>query len=436
MQVLIETHGCKLNSADSQRLAREFTSAGYEVAADAGSPDVYVLNTCTVTHVADRKARLAVAAARRHFPTALIVATGCYVNRAEGAVGALPAVDLTVTRRGGDGVVERVSGRLGRRAPAEGNAASVRAYSRLGLTRASVKIQEGCDQVCAFCIVPKVRGRERSIPPDEIVGEARLLAEAGCPEVVLTGTQLGSYGHDLEGTSLPRLVSRVLAETAIPRLRVSSLQPLELTDELLQLWTGTGRGRLCPHFHLPLQSGSDGILARMRRRYSAAAFLQAVERVRSALPDCSVTTDIIAGFPGESAADHQATLDLMARARFAGVHVFRYSSREGTTAAHLPDHVAPAERAARAQELRAAAARHAADYRAKFIGAIRPVLWEGPGGAHGLTDNYLRVKMIPSSTAGATARRGMIEDVRLVGVAGDVLLADPASCSARVAATI
>jgi threonylcarbamoyladenosine tRNA methylthiotransferase MtaB len=435
MQVLIETHGCKLNSADSQRLAREFAAAGYEVAADGDSADVYVLNSCTVTHVADRKARQAVAAARRQFPGALVVATGCYAERAESTVAGLPAVDLTVTRRSQQGVVSRVSGRLGTRAPAGDGAAPDEAHSRLGRTRASVRIQEGCDQVCAFCIVPKVRGRERSIPEDGVVDEVRLLAEAGCPEAVLTGTQLGSYGFDLEGTSLARLVARVLAETVITRLRVSSLQPLELTDELLSLWTGAGQGRLCPHFHLPLQSGSDAVLARMRRRYAAASFLKTVERVRAALPDCSVTTDVIAGFPGESDADHLATLEVMEQARFAGAHVFPYSPRAGTSASRFPDHVSAAERAARAQELREAAAAHAAEHRARFIGAIRPVLWEGPGGADGLTDNYLRVRMAASSAPGETAaRRGRIEDVRLVGVDGEVLLAEPASAPVRVPA--
>jgi threonylcarbamoyladenosine tRNA methylthiotransferase MtaB len=428
MKVLIETHGCKLNLADSQHLATEFAATGYEIAADGEGPDIYVLNSCTVTQVADRKARQAVAAARRRFPGALIVATGCYAERAERSVAALAAVDLTVANRGKDGLVARVSGRLGRRAPTRADAASVRAQPRLGRTRASVKIQEGCDQVCAFCIVPKVRGRERSIPEDDIVGEVRLLAGAGCPEVVLTGTQLGSYGSDLGNASLPRLVARVLAETAIPRLRVSSLQPLELSDELLSLWTGAGQGRLCPHFHLPLQSGSDAVLARMRRRYAAASFLKTVERVRAALPECSVTTDIIAGFPGESAGDHQATLAVMAQARFADVHVFRFSSRPGTSASHFPDQVPPAERAARAQELRASAAVHAAEYRARFVGAVRPVLWEGPRGNDGLTDNYLRVRMVPSSAPGETAaRRGRIENVRLVALDGEVLLAEPAS---------
>lgn len=436
MKVLIETHGCKLNSADSQHLAKEFAAAGYEIAADGEGPDIYVLNSCTVTQVADRKARQAVAAACRQFPGALIVATGCYAERAEGVVTALPAVDLTVPNRGKEGLVSRVSGRLGARAPTRANAAAVKAHSRLGRTRASVKIQEGCDQVCAFCIVPKVRGRERSISEDEIVGEVRLLARAGCPEVVLTGTQLGSYGSGRGDASLPRLVARVLAETAIPRLRVSSLQPLELTDELLSLWTGAGQGRLCPHFHLPLQSGSDAVLARMRRRYARASFLKTVERVRAVLPDCSVTTDIIAGFPGESAGDHQATLAVMAQARFAAVHVFRFSSRSGTSASHFPDQVAPAERAARAQELRAVAAVHAAEHRAKFVGAVRPVLWEGPRGNDGLTDNYLRVRRVPPCSPGETAaRQGRIEDVRLVALDGEVLLGEPVSAPVRVPAS-
>jgi threonylcarbamoyladenosine tRNA methylthiotransferase MtaB len=289
-----------------------------------------------------------------------------------------------------------------------------------GKTRASVKIQEGCDQVCAYCIVPKVRGRERSIPPGEIVAQVQRLAAEGCAEVVLTGTQLGTYGFDLEGATLPGLLRLVVAETDIARVRVSSLQPLEITDDLLSAWDESG-GRLCPHFHVPLQSGSDDVLGRMRRRYTGEQFAAAVEQVRAAVPGCSVTTDVICGFPGETAEDHAATVRLVEQVRFADAHVFPYSERPGTSAAHFADQLDVALRSERAAEVREATERHGLEFRRASLGQVRPVLWEG-GGRSGLTDNYLRVR-------GEAGRAGTIQNVELLSVEADgaIRVRQPAS---------
>ena len=204
-------------------------------------------------------------------------------------------------------------------------------------TRAFVKIQEGCNQVCAYCIVPRVRGRERSIPPADLVRQVRQRVDEGYREVVLTGTQLGSYGFDLPGATLSSLLDEILQSADVPRLRVSSLQPQEITRDLLRLWQDDPR--LCPHFHMPLQSGSDRVLARMRRRYGAADYLAAVERVRDALPRAAITADVIVGFPGETDDDFQETLALCRRVGFADLHVFPYSVRPGTSAAYFPDRV-------------------------------------------------------------------------------------------------
>ena len=200
------------------------------------------------------------------------------------------------------------------------------------LSRAMIKIQEGCNQVCAYCIVPKVRGRERSIPPQTLVSQVNDLVRQGYREVVLTGTQLGSYGFDIPGASLTGMLRRLLDETAIPRLRVSSLQPQEITDELLELWQDE---RLCSHFHLPLQSGSEPVLKQMRRRYLPGRYLEAVQMVRKAVPHAAVTADVIAGFPGETVEQFQDTYDLCSEVGFAAIHVFPYSARPGTTAAYL-----------------------------------------------------------------------------------------------------
>ena len=394
--VAIETHGCKLNLADSELLAVEFSRLGYTVV-EAGQPaDVYVLNTCTVTRTADGKTRQALRAAHRRSPDALVVATGCYAQRAAQELREVSGVSLVAGNSRKAKLVQEVLRLRGQTAsPCTVGVESP--WPRLPRrTRAFVKIQEGCNQVCAYCIVPRVRGRERSIPPAEIVREVRERVAEGYQEVVLTGTQLGSYGFDLPNATLPSLLSEVLQATEVPRLRVSSLQPQEITRDLLRLWREDPR--LCPHFHMPLQSGSDRVLARMRRRYGAAEYLAAVERVRAALSHASITADVIVGFPGETEEDFQATLALCRRVSFSDLHVFPYSVRPGTSAAYFPDRVESQAIAARTRAILSLAKELAAAHRQRCVGQVYSVLWEeeaaeaeGPPRWSGLTETYLRV---------------------------------------------
>ena len=391
----IETHGCKLNQADSSALALQFAQAGYRIVGDREPADVYVLNTCTVTHVADRKARHALRAARRRNPEATVVATGCYPERDPVLLNGMDEVDLVAGNTDKATLVNMVAEWRGE-APvpcAVGDDAPL-LTPRVARTRAMIKIQEGCDQVCAYCIVPKVRGRERSIPPRAILSQVKDRLDRGYKEVVLTGTQLGTYGFDLDGIDLRVLLERVLSETNVPRLRVSSLQPQEISAELLDLWADP---RLCPHFHMPLQSGSNRVLARMRRRYTAGQYAETVASIRLSLPQASVTADVIVGFPGETEADFAETYDLCGAIGFAATHVFPYSRRPGTSAAHFGDHAGPELKADRASLLRRLSERKAADFRDGQLGSIRPVLWEsrsasgGKGAWSGLTDNYVKV---------------------------------------------
>ncbi|HZA23402.1 MAG TPA: radical SAM protein, partial [Dehalococcoidia bacterium] len=254
---VIETHGCKLNQADSNVLARQFVEAGYRLVGSVAEADVYVLNTCTVTATADAKARQALNAARRSNPKAIIIAAGCYPQRAAQELAQLESVSLVVTNTDKQALVSLVTATREQstrsKSDEPGNLLGQPATSRqdvtpFGRSRAMIKIQEGCNQVCAYCIVPKVRGRERSIPPERLVRQIDQQAEEGYQEVVLTGTQLGTYGFDIPGVSLSGLLRRILNETSVPRLRVSSLQPQEISPELLGLWNDT---RLCPHFHIP-----------------------------------------------------------------------------------------------------------------------------------------------------------------------------------------
>ena len=406
--VCLETHGCKLNQADTQVLAREFVEAGYALTSQEEPADVYVLNTCTVTHVADRKARQAVRAAKRRNPNVTVVATGCYAERAPGDLRTMPEVDFVVGNADKETLVamlEDVS-QGPDTACAIGDDRVLQPLLRMR-SRAMIKIQEGCDQVCAYCIVPKVRGRERSVPLHQIVDAANSYGEAGCKEIFLTGTQLGSYGFDLPGVDITSLVQSLIVETDVPRIRISSLQPQDISDELLGLWANP---RLCPHFHVPLQSGSDAVLKRMRRRYLASEFLETVGRIRDAVPDVAITADVIAGFPGESEADFQRTVETCRSSELASIHFFPYSIRPGTSAAFFEGQIDPKVKAERISQLSAVAHDLSHEFKSGFLGHSRAVLWErqmngdeqGNRVWSGLTDNYIRVRT--SSRADLTNR--------------------------------
>ena len=390
-RVAIETHGCKLNQADSGGLATEFAQSGFEVVGEGTPVDVYVVNSCTVTHVADSKARRALRSARRRYPNATIVATGCYAQRSPETLRQLDEVDLVVGNTEKASLVRHVMDWAGDEIVPCATGDDVQAISpSAARTRAMVKIQEGCNQVCAYCIVPKVRGRERSIPPGEIIRTINEYTNRGYKEVVLTGTQLGSYGFDLEEIDLTGLIRHVLDRCDMARLRVSSLQAHEIDERLLALWSDD---RLAPHFHLPLQSGSDAVLKRMRRRYDRWQFLDAISAIRKAVPEAAVTTDVIAGFPGETESDFEETYCLSQEVGFSAMHVFPYSARPGTSAAHFRDDVPPQVKSERVGRLIALSQELGASYRSRFVGTSRRVLWESrkAGKWVGLTDNYIRV---------------------------------------------
>ena len=393
--VAIETHGCKLNQADSSLLAWEFAKAGYRLVASDEPADIFVVNSCTVTHTADGKARHALRLARRRNPNATVVATGCYAERSQDDLLKLQEVDLVIGNRDKATLVQQVVDWTGEAPVPCAVGAETDAFSpSTARTRAMVKIQEGCNQVCAYCIVPRVRGRERSIPPEDIVDEINRRVAGGYKEVVLTGTQLGSYGFDLPDIDLTRLLERILRDSDIARLRISSLQPQDITAEMLALWS---KDRLCPHFHMPLQSGSDTVLRRMRRRYTGTLYRETVEMIRRLVPDVSLTADVIVGFPGETDQQFEETYALCERVGFADMHVFPYSVRPGTSAAHFEGQVAPDVKSSRVQTLLTLGKHQAAEFRARFIGSVRPVLWEraertnGSSRWSGLTDNYIRV---------------------------------------------
>ncbi len=389
--VALLTLGCKLNQAETEAMAREFSALGFGVLDRPAAAHGYIINSCAVTHVAERKSRHMVRLARRLSPEAPIVLTGCYPQSAGGAA-ALDLSDADVVIPGPE--KQRSVGVL-LAAMAESPARPLRAPVAGTLrTRAFVKTQEGCDDVCAFCIVPYTRGRERSIPPAGIVRAVREREAAGTLEVVVTGTQLGAYGRDNPGNGgLVELISTLLAESSIPRIRISSVQPQDVTPPLLALWEDP---RLCRHMHLALQSGCEETLRRMRRRYTADRYRRALAEIRAAIPQVAITTDVIAGFPGETDAEFEESFAFCSESGFAGIHVFPYSRRAHTLAARLPGHVPEATRAGRVRRLLALAGDSARRFVTDRLGSNFAVLWEElvpdePGVWAGLTDNYIRV---------------------------------------------
>jgi threonylcarbamoyladenosine tRNA methylthiotransferase MtaB len=377
-KIALETLGCKLNQAESESLARQFAEMGCHVVSPSDGADIYILNTCTVTHIADRKSRHLLRLARRRNPDALIIATGCYAERAPEELAQIEGVDMVL----GNDEKARLAEVLGERGVISANPAVCPPAFR---TRSMVKVQEGCKQFCSYCIVPFVRGRERSLPLDEAVDEVRARVEGGYQDVVLTGTQIGAYRPSLE-----LLIQRILAETGVKRLRLSSLRPRDVTPGLLALWDGEG---LCRHIHLPLQSGSDAVLWRMRRGYSVADYERAVMMAREAIPDVAITTDIMVGFPGESDEEFEESYRFCQGMGFANIHVFPFSQRPGTLAALVPGKVGDRVKKERSERMLRLARESALRFREKFLGRTMTVLWEreAEGVWVGLTDNYIRV---------------------------------------------
>jgi threonylcarbamoyladenosine tRNA methylthiotransferase MtaB len=387
-RVALESLGCKLNQAEIEALADRLVSRGHMLTASAEEADVYVLNTCSVTHIADRKSRQALRSARRANPEARVIATGCYARRVPEELARLGVVDVILGDAEGDSLVGAIEGHghariTGLTGDSTGNR---------GRTRSLIKIQEGCSDFCSFCVVPYTRGPGRSRTPDEILAEVKDKAARGHQEVVLTGTKLGDYrSNGRASAGLPELIRRILAETKAQRLRLSSLQPADLTPDLVMLWRND---RLCPHLHLPLQSGSVAILLQMHRPYSLAEYERAVCQARDAIPDLSITTDLLVGFPGEGESEFEESYRFCERMGFAAIHVFPYSKRPGTAAATMPGQIDGKVKKQRSSRMMAFAKRSARQFRSQFQGRTMMVLWEdgsGEGLWSGHTANYLRV---------------------------------------------
>ncbi len=397
MRVRLESIGCRLNFGEIDTLARELAAAGHRVVGPGEAADMCVFNSCTVTGTAARKSRHVLRQLRRSHPDAVLVATGCFSDL-EPELARELGVDLVVTNVDKDDLPD-VLARAGllrdESAPSVEQPTDVDGKGAIGRTRAFLKVQDGCDNSCAFCIVTIARGPGRSRAPEDVIGEVRRLHAEGFQEIVLSGVHLGSYGHDLgKPIGLEGLVRRILGETGVPRIRLSSIEPWALDDAFLELLR---ERRVLPHLHLPLQSGCEATVRRMGRRTDHDAFRRLLDVARSIEPAISISTDIMVGFPGETDAEFSESLAFVERVGFSRLHVFRFSPREGTRAATMPAHVAPRIVKARCRSMIDLGGSLERDFNSRFIGTTLPVLWESGESAgdvlrwSGLTDNYIRV---------------------------------------------
>ena len=434
----IEQFGCRATQADAAAIERQLRDRGYACGADANSADVVVVNTCTVTAAADHQARQAIHTIHRDNPAARIVVTGCYAQRAPEELVRLDGVSWVVgnshkpeiprlihemalpsahgARQGfvplslmeirtpslGPGPARILAGDILEQrellfAPIDGGEAAH--------TRPVLKIQDGCNKRCSYCVIPQVRGRSRSLAPDRVIEEIRALCAGGAREIVLSGIDLGNYGRDLAPRAeLGELLRRVLEETPVERLRVSSIEPMDVTEDLIAIFAANER--MARHFHMPMQSGSDRILKAMHRWYRAEHYARRAEVVRERLPAAAIGADVIAGFPGETEADHRATLSMIERLPLTYLHVFSFSARPGTDAAKLCEQVPENVIARRARDLRALGEEKKSAFRQGQMGSTMRVLTlrrKGEDSAgpwtRALSSNYLDVRVNAASSA-------------------------------------
>ena len=415
-KIYLATFGCRTNQADSAYIRESFLDNDFQETESAGDADVIVVNSCTVTHRSDQQVRQLSRRLRRENPGAKIVVTGCYAQREPEAIARIPGVDAVVGNTHRSQLVDIVEG-LSQAGTSHAELAaiyrddfsSVRTIEATSArqigrrTRPFVKIQDGCDAHCSYCIIPGVRGPGRSVPPDAVLAQVKELATAGFQEIVLTGIHIGTYGmHIRPKCPLDVLLARILEDPAVPQLRISSLEPMQLSRRVVAL--ASRDARIAPHFHICLQSGSNRVLRRMRRPYNTAGFAEIVERVRDLIPDAGIGTDLIVGFPGETEDDHRQTVDFVRHMPFTYLHVFPYSIRPGTEAAAMPDHVAPEAVRERSAELRELSALKNREFRRRFVGTRLRVLALSDienGRRVALAGNYLRTLVdrgIPPNT--------------------------------------
>ncbi|GLB58258.1 tRNA (N(6)-L-threonylcarbamoyladenosine(37)-C(2))-methylthiotransferase MtaB [Cytobacillus sp. NCCP-133] len=403
--VAFHTLGCKVNHYETEAIWQLFKEAGYERTDFESVSDVYVVNTCTVTNTGDKKSRQVIRRAIRKNPDAVICVTGCYAQTSPAEIMAIPGVDIVVGTQDRVKMLEYIEQYKQERQPINGvgNIMKNRVYEELDVpaftdrTRASLKIQEGCNNFCTFCIIPWARGLMRSRDPQEVIRQAQQLVDAGYKEIVLTGIHTGGYGEDMKDYNLAALLRDLEAQViGLKRLRISSIEASQITDEVIEVMDQSKV--VVRHLHIPLQSGSNTVLKRMRRKYTMEFFAERLERLKEALPGLAVTSDVIVGFPGETEEEFMATYNFIKEHKFSELHVFPYSKRTGTPAARMDGQIDEEVKNERVHRLIALSDQLAKEYASQYEGEVLEVIPEESfkEGSDsnlfvGYTDNYLKV---------------------------------------------
>ena len=403
--VAFHTLGCKVNHYETEAIWQIFKNQGYDRVDFDSSADVYVINTCTVTNTGDKKSRQVIRRAVRKNPDAVICVTGCYAQTSPAEIMAIPGVDIVVGTQDRVKMLEYIEQFKNERQPINGvkNIMKNRVYEELDVpaftdrTRASLKIQEGCNNFCTFCIIPWARGLMRSRDPQEVIRQAQQLVDAGYKEIVLTGIHTGGYGQDMKDYNLAMLLTDLESQvTGLKRIRISSIEASQLTDEVIQVIENSNL--IVRHMHIPLQSGSDTVLKRMRRKYTMDEFAERLTKLKKALPGLAVTSDVIVGFPGETEEEFQETYNFIKEHQFSELHVFPYSKRTGTPAARMTDQIEEEVKNIRVHRLIELSDQLAKEYASQFEDEVLEVIPEekfkedpASGLYEGYTDNYLKV---------------------------------------------
>ena len=420
MTVAAHTLGCKVNQCDTETLLTELRNMGFVVIPFEHKADVYIVNTCTVTHTGDKKSKQTVRRARKQNPSAYVAVCGCMAKNTPKPTYEAGA-DFVFDARDPDIFFSKMRGFVKKAASAPVGDVKREQKKRVSRTRAFIKIQDGCDRFCSYCIVPYMRGKPISRPMSDILSETRVLVQNGTREVVLTGIQAASYVDGKTRSPLGTLIKEVGQVNGLERLRLSSIDPWAVNDAFLSAVAETPS--LCEHFHLSLQSGSDKILKSMNRQYGTGDFVKAAAKIRNLRPRAAITTDIIVGFPGENDADFSETISFVKEMKFAGIHVFEYSPRDGTKAANFPEQVSHAEKTRRGKEMRDAADELKSNFLREQIGTVQSVLFESeksPGVFSGHGSNYSLVEVKSDENIINVIKNVQITDSTHSSLTGDI----------------
>lgn len=404
--VAFHTLGCKVNHYETEAIWQLFKEAGYERKDYESKADVYVINTCTVTNTGDKKSRQVIRRAIRHNPDGVICVTGCYAQTSPAEIMAIPGVDIVVGTQDRHKLLGYIEEYRRERQPINGvgNIMKARVFEELDVpaftdrTRASLKIQEGCNNFCTFCIIPWARGLLRSRDPEEVINQAQQLVDAGYKEIVLTGIHTGGYGEDLKDYNFAKLLKELDERVAgLKRIRISSIEASQITDEVIEVLDQSDK--IVRHLHIPLQSGSNTVLKRMRRKYTMEFFAERLTKLKKALPGLAVTSDVIVGFPGETEEEFMETYNFVKDHQFSELHVFPYSKRTGTPAARMEEQVDENVKNERVHRLIALSDQLAKEYASAYEGDVLEIIpeesFKEQDGTHnlyvGYTDNYMKV---------------------------------------------